>query len=315
MFFIGLTSKRFLKVLLKVGSKKGDLMGEIDHISGHTKTIAVVGTPIKHSLSPAMHNTSFTHLGIDCVFLAYDVADEKDLEAAIRGMNALGFIGCNITMPYKTKVLQYLDELSPAAEIMGAVNTVVFKEGKAIGHNTDGAGFMKNVRDSGVDVIGKKITLVGAGGAGSAIYTQAALDGVSEIDVFNRKDAFFEQTKQKIVSLADRTGCKMKLIDLDDQDALRDSVAQSVLFVNATRVGMPDTPNQSTLNPEFMVEGLAVADTVYEPRKTKLIKDADSRGLITIPGLGMLLSQAAIGEEIWVNAKMPIKLIEDKFFN
>lgn len=289
-------------------------MREKDRISGHTKTIAVVGTPIEHSLSPAMHNTAFEYLGIDCVFLAFDVAEEKDLEAAIDGMNALGFVGCNITMPYKTKVLRYLDELSPAAEIMGAVNTVVFEDGKAIGHNTDGAGFMRNVANSGVDIIGKKITLVGAGGAGSAIFTQAALDGVAEIDIFNRKDAFFEQTSKKIASLANRTGCKMKLIDLNDQGTLRKSVSESALFVNATRVGMPDMPDQSTLNPEFMVEGLAVADTVYEPRKTKLIRDAEEKGLVTIIGLGMLLSQAAIGEELWVDAKMPIDLIEEKFF-
>ena len=131
-------------------------MGEASRISGKTKVIAVVGTPIEHSLSPAMHNTSFEHLGIDCVFLAFDVKEEKDLESAVKGMNALGFVGCNITMPYKTKVLKYLDELSPAAEIMGAVNTVVFKDGKAIGHNTDGAGFMRNVANSGVDIIGKK---------------------------------------------------------------------------------------------------------------------------------------------------------------
>lgn len=289
-------------------------MGETDRISGRTKTIAVVGSPIEHSLSPAMHNTAFEHLGIDCVFLAYDVPDEDDLEAAVKGMQALGFVGCNITMPYKTKVLPFLDELSPAAEIMGAVNTVVFKDGKSIGHNTDGAGFMRNIKNAGVDIIGKKITIVGAGGAASAIFTQAALDGVAEISVFNRKDAFFEATEKKIASIAERTGCKMELIPLDEQEKLRESVAESVLFVNATRVGMPDMADQSTLDPNFMVDGLAVADTVYEPRKTKLIKDAEAKGLITVPGLGMLLQQASIGEEIWVEAEMPTDLIEEKFF-
>ena len=289
-------------------------MGETDRISGRTKTIAVVGSPIEHSLSPAMHNTAFEHLGIDCVFLAYDVPDEDDLEAAVKGMQALGFVGCNITMPYKTKVLPFLDELSPAAEIMGAVNTVVFKDGKSIGHNTDGAGFMRNIKNAGVDIIGKKITIVGAGGAASAIFTQAALDGIAEISVFNRKDAFFEATEKKIASIAERTGCKMELIPLDEQEKLRESVAESVLFVNATRVGMPDMADQSTLDPNFMVDGLAVADTVYEPRKTKLIKDAEAKGLITVPGLGMLLQQASIGEEIWVEAEMPTDLIEEKFF-
>lgn len=136
--------------------EQGGIMGETDRVSGRTKTIAVIGTPVEHSLSPAMHNTSFEYLGIDCIFLAYDVAREEDLEAAVRGMNVLGFRGCNVTMPYKTKVLEYLDELSPAAELMGAVNTVVFENGRAIGHNTDGAGFMRGVADTGIEIIGKK---------------------------------------------------------------------------------------------------------------------------------------------------------------
>lgn len=290
-------------------------MGQSDRISGHTKTIGLIGTPVEHSMSPAMHNTSFEHLGIDYVYLAYEVPEEAQLEWAIKGMRAMGFAGCNVTMPYKTKVGKFLDELSPAAEIMGAVNTVVFKEEKAIGHNTDGAGFMRNVSEAGVEVTGKKMTLVGAGGAGSAIFTQAALDGVSEIDVFNIKDSFFERTQSKVEKLVEYTGCKIRLINLDDKESLRQSVSESVLFVNATRIGMPDTPDQSTLPKEYMVEGLAVADTVYEPRKTKLILDAESLGLKTLPGLGMLLRQACIGEEIWTGASMPTDLIEEKYFN
>lgn len=290
-------------------------MGQTDRISGHTKTIALIGNPVEHSMSPAMHNTSFEHLGLDYIYLAYNVENEEDVEAAVKGMKVLGFAGANVTMPWKTKVLPYLDELSPAAEIMGAVNTVVFTDGKAIGHNTDGAGFMKNVKDHGVDVIGKKITIVGAGGAGSAIFTQAALDGVAAIDVYNRKDAFFDATSQKIAALAERTGCNIKLLDLDDKEGLKASVAESALFVNATRVGMADMADASVLPAEYMVDGIAVADTVYDPRETKLIKEAAAKGLTTLPGIGMLLCQAAIGEEIWAGAEMPVDLIKEKFFD
>ena len=122
------------------------IMGQTDRVSGHTKTIALIGTPVEHSMSPAMHNTSFEHLGLDYIYLAYDVQPEE-LKDAVVGLKTLGFAGYNVTMPHKTMIGQYLDELSPAAELMGAVNTVVITDGKSIGHNTDGAGFMRNVKE------------------------------------------------------------------------------------------------------------------------------------------------------------------------
>lgn len=147
------------------------------NISGHTKTICLIGSPVEHSLSPAMHTFSFEQLGVDCVYLAYNVEPDQ-LEAAANGMKEMGFLGYNVTMPHKTVISRYLDEVSPAAELMGAINTVAIKDGRAIGHNTDGAGFMRNVKENGVDVAGKKITMMGAGGAAMAIYTQAALDAL-----------------------------------------------------------------------------------------------------------------------------------------
>lgn len=288
-------------------------MTHLNSITGHTKTVALIGTPVEHSMSPAMHTASFEYLGLDYIYLAYNVRPEE-LEDAVRGLKALGFAGYNVTMPHKTFVGQYLDELSPAAELMGAVNTVVIKDGKTIGHNTDGAGFMRNVQENDLDIIGKKITVVGAGGAGSAIYTQAALDGVSEIDIYNTKDTFFDRAAKHIKEISDKTGCKMRLIDLADKDSLRLSVGESVLFVNATRVGMGDLENESVLSAEDMAEGLAVADTVYDPPITKLLRDADKKGLKTLPGLGMLLWQASIGEQIWTGKEMPTDFIEEKFF-
>ena len=148
-------------------------MGEKLGISGHTKTIALIGSPVEHSMSPAMHNAAFDKLGLDYAYLVYDVQPD-DLESVVKGMKAMGVAGYNVTMPLKTLILPYLDELSDAAKLMGAVNTVVMQDGKAIGHNTDGAGFMRNLKENGVDIIGKKMTIVGAGGAGSAIFTQAA---------------------------------------------------------------------------------------------------------------------------------------------
>ena len=284
------------------------------NISGHTKTICLIGSPVEHSLSPAMHTFSFEQLGVDCVYLAYNVEPDQ-LEAAVNGMKELGFLGYNVTMPHKTYISRYLDELSPAAELMGAINTVVIKDGKAIGHNTDGAGFMRNIKENGVEVVGKKVTVMGAGGAAMAIYTQAALDGVAAIDVYNIKDKFFDVTAERVAEVAEKTGCKMRLIDLEDKESLKQSIAESALFVNATRVGMGDLADQSVISPDYLADGIAVADTVYEPRKTKLLKDAEAKGLKAISGLGMLLWQAAIAEDIWVGKEMPTKLIEERFFN
>lgn len=132
----------------------------------------------------------FEHLGLDYAYIAFDVDNDR-LEDTVRGMAAMGFLGYNVTTPCKTFVLPFLDEVSEAAEIMGAVNTVVIQDGRSLGDNADGAAFMRNLVLNGVDIRGKKITVMGAGGAGSALVTQAALDGVAEIDIFNRKDEFF----------------------------------------------------------------------------------------------------------------------------
>ena len=284
------------------------------NISGCTKTICLIGSPVEHSLSPAMHTFSFEQLGVDCVYLAYNVEPEQ-LEAAANGMKELGFLGYNVTMPHKRVISRYLDEVSPAAELMGAINTVAIKDGKAIGHNTDGAGFMRNVEENGVDVVGKKITIMGAGGAAMAIYKQAALDGVAEIDVYKRKNDSFDAAAEHIAGIADKTGCAMCLIDIDDKEAMKASIAESVLLINATNVGMGDLEGQSVVPAEFLVDGLVVADVIYVPRKTKLLEDAEAKGLKTINGLGMLLWQAAIAEDIWVGKEMPTKLVQDKFFD
>lgn len=283
------------------------------NISGHTKMVCLIGSPVEHSMSPAMHNAAFAKLGVDYCYLAFDVQPEQ-LETAIKGLRELGFAGANVTMPCKTHVLQYLDELTPAAELMGAVNTIEVKGDKLIGHNTDGAGFMRNLDNHGVVYKGKKITINGAGGAGSAIFTQAALDGVSAIDVFNIKDEFFDSTTERVRVLSEKTGVPVTLHDLADRDQLAKSVSESAVFINATRVGMPPLEDQCTLDEDMLHDGLAVADTVYEPRETKLIKMAKSHGLTACPGVGMLLCQAALGEEIWTGQAMPIDYIEEKFY-
>ena len=233
----------------------------LPQISGKTKLVGLLGSPVEQSFSPTMHTTAFAKMGIDAVYLGFDVTPDK-LETAVKGLADIGIVGYNVTMPCKTKVLPYLDELTPAAELMGAVNTVVVKDGKSIGDNTDGAGFVKNLRLLGFEPEGKVVTIVGAGGAGSAVFTQLALDGVVAINIFNRRDDFWDVTKEKVVELSSKTGVPMVLNDLDNRELLARCVKNSNLFVNATRVGMAPLEDECTLDEDMLHEGLFVADTV-----------------------------------------------------
>lgn len=288
-------------------------MSDMPIISGTTKLVGLLGSPVTQSMSPAMHTASFAKMGIDAVYLGFDVQPEQ-LESVVKGFAEAGVTGYNVTMPCKTKVLPYLDELTPVAELMGAVNTVVIKDGKSIGDNTDGAGFVRNMKLHGFEPEGKVITVAGAGGAGSAVFTQLALDGVVAINIFNRHDDFWDVTQKKIMELSSKTGVPMVLGDLDDKELLTRAIKNSDLFVNATRVGMAPIEDECVIDEDMLHEGLFVADTVYEPRETKLIRMAKEHNLQTAPGLGMLLQQAALGEKIWFDVDMPTDYIEEEFF-
>lgn len=285
---------------------------ELD-ISGRTKLVGLVGSPVEHSMSPVMHTDSFIRLGVNAVYVAFDVTPDH-LRDVVKGLAEMGAVGYNVTMPCKTAVCQYLDELSPAAELMGAVNTVVIQDGKSIGHNTDGAGFVRNLRLHGFEPEGKVVTIVGAGGAGSAIFTQLALDGVACVNVFNRKDDFWDSTRDRIVEISHKTGIPMVLNDLGNREQLARAIKNSQLFVNATRVGMTPLEDECVIDEDMLHDGLFVADTVYDPRETKLIKMAKTYGLETAPGIEMLLQQAALGEKIWFNVDMPTDYIESAYF-
>ena len=187
-----------------------------ERITGHTELIGLMAYPIRHSSSPAMQNEAFAKMGFDYAYLAFEV-DNDNLEDAIRSIRALKMRGSNVSMPNKTVVHKYLDHLSPAAELTGAVNTIVNDDGVLTGHITDGTGFMAALRDNAIDVIGKKMTIVGAGGAATAIEIQAALDGVTEISVFNRKDEFWERAQRNAAVMNEKAyihdkGCRVILL-------------------------------------------------------------------------------------------------------
>lgn len=287
-------------------------MGEKQRISGHTKVVALIGTPIEHSMSPAIHNLSFEKLGVDAAYVCLEVQPEYAKDA-IEGMKKLGgFAGANVTMPLKQTILPYLDELSDSAELIGAVNCLEFEGHKITGHNTDGIGFMEMLRKEGVTIKGSTITLCGPGGAGSSILVQAALDGAKEIFVFARGGGHsYKDTEARIPRIVERTGCKISIHALEDLEDYQACVAKSDIFINATNVGMGEGCTDTPLPAEFIKDGMVVADAIYFPPKTQLLQDAEAKGCQAINGKGMLLNQAAAGEKIWFGVDMPIDYVRE----
>ena len=286
-------------------------------ITGRTRLTGLIGSPVAHSISPQMHNEAFRQLDLDYVYLAFDPGKYGDLKTAVSGLKAIGVCGFNVTMPYKVPVLEFMDELTPAARIAGACNTVIVKDGRLTGHTTDGAGFMESVKDAGYDIIGKKMTMLGAGGAATAIVTQAALDGVAEIDLFrrNRPEAFAE-TLSFAEKVTGSTSCHVNVYDIADTHQMKESLDSSGILVNATNVGMAPheagcpIPDASLLHPE-----LIVSDIIYNPRKTRLYQMAESCGCPVFNGMYMLLFQGAASFECWTGRKMPVEIIRKKYFS
>ena len=282
-----------------------------ERITGHTELIGLIATPIRHSSSPRMHNEAFAKLGLEYAYLAFEVGNEE-LEDTIKGFRAMKVRGSNVSMPNKTVVHKYLDKLSDAAEMCGAVNTIVNDDGVLTGHITDGIGYMSGLKDAGIDIIGKKMTIVGAGGAATAIQVQAALDGVKEISIFNRKDEFYERAQKTVKDINEKTNCKATLYDLEDLDKLKEEIASSYIFTNATGMGMKPLEGQTYIpDKSFLREDLIVTDVVYAPTETALLKMAKEVGCKTLNGFPMMLFQGAAAFKLWTNQDMPIEHVKE----
>ncbi len=283
-------------------------------ISGHTKLACLLGSPVSHSISPAMHNEAFKQLNLDCVYLAFDV-DTNNLKEVTEGLRRMNVLGFNLTMPNKNLMCKLCDELSPAAKIGGAVNTVLNDNGRFIGHTTDGIGFMEACKDADFDIIGKKMTLLGAGGAASAILIQAALDGVSEISIFSIHDNFWDRATHIVDTLNKETKCKVTLYDFSDTSILNREINDSTILVNATSVGMtPNTDNCIIKDTSIFRPDLMVFDVIYNPDETKLLKLAKKAGCRTANGLYMLLYQGAASFKIWTGKDMDTEAMKKFLF-
>ncbi|HEL1092405.1 TPA: shikimate dehydrogenase [Streptococcus equi subsp. zooepidemicus] len=286
----------------------------LERLSGHTRLTALLAAPARHSLSPKMHNAAYAKLGLDYAYLAFEV-DNSGLAAAVQGMRALGICGANVSMPNKQAIVPLLDELSPAAALAGAVNTVVNKDGRGhlVGHITDGTGAIRALAEEGVAIKDQIITIAGAGGAGTAIAVQLGLDGVKEIRLFNRKTATFKQAKQVLKGINAKTSALASLQDLADDRAFRRSIAESSIYIDATGVGMKPLEEHSLItDPALIRPDLVVFDLVYHPAETKLLAFAREHGAKKVMnGLGMLLYQGAEAFKLMTGEDMPIAYIRE----
>ena len=278
-------------------------------ISGSTTLVGLLANPIKHSCSPIMQNAAFKELGLDYAYLAFEV-NEDQFEAAVAGLKAMNARGCNISMPYKQKIIKYMDELTAEAKLCGAVNTVINDNGRLIGHITDGSGYMNSLKDAGFNIIGEKMTIAGAGGAATAICIQAALDGVKEISIFNKKDSFYEKAKETVKTITENTNCICNLFDIDDKERLRKEINDSVIFINGTGIGMKPHEGETFIEKDMLRPELIVSDIIYEPAKTRLLEIAEKVGCSTINGLGMMIFQGAESFKCWTGKEMPIEHIK-----
>ncbi|MBC1531997.1 shikimate dehydrogenase [Listeria seeligeri] len=287
-----------------------------NRISGSTRLLSLIGTPVDHSKSPIMYNYSFQKAGLDYAYLAFDIPVTKVADA-INAIRTFNLRGSNVTMPCKSEVLKYMDDLSPAARMIGAVNTIINEDGKLTGHITDGLGFASNLRDSGVTVAGKKMTIIGAGGAATAIQVQSALDGTKEIAIFNIKDDFYQKAKQTVASIKQEVpDCIVRIYDLNDTEKLYAEIATSDILVNATLVGMHPYESETPVKDATVFhKNLIVADVVYNPKKTKLMLDAEAAGCKTVGGLGMLLWQGAEAYKLFTGEDMPVQEVKELYFS
>jgi shikimate dehydrogenase len=275
------------------------------HISGKTEIYGLIGFPVRHTFSPMMHNVAFRTLGIDAVYLPFEVRP-ADLGAVMQCLKALGVRGLNVTVPYKEKVLRYLSDIDREAGLIGAVNTIVVKDGRLKGFNTDGTGFVQSLKEEfGISPNGKRFFILGAGGASRAISFSLALQGAGRIVLL---DEIADKAIKLAASLSRHTAAEAVALKRDHR-AMKEMMLNSDVLINATPCGMKvDDPK--VIDPDLLHRGLFVYDIIYNPRTTTLLRDARNRGAVTANGIGMLLNQGVLSFSLWTGKKAPIHVMK-----
>ena len=276
-------------------------------ITSKTKICGLIGDPVEHSMSPVMHNAAFKQKGLNYLYLCFTIKS-KWLHRAIDGMRALNIRGINVTIPHKVAIMPYLDQLDPLAEKIGAVNTIVNDNGTLKGYNTDAAGFYKALLNKSVAPQGKRVVILGAGGAARAISFILAEKG-SSLVILNRPEEF-----NWAVELASRIShafkTEVRALKLNEEN-LKIALSQADILVNATSVGMSPNIDESIVPKRLLKPDLVVFDIVYNPIKTRLLKETESIGAQTIYGLDMLVWQGALAFEMWTGVKAPLELMKE----
>ena len=274
-------------------------------VSGRTKVCAVIGDPVEHSLSPCFQNAAFQHLKLDFIYVAFTVKAE-DLGDAISGVRSLGIYGLNVTMPHKISVIKYLDELDERADRIKSVNTILNRNGKLIGYTTDGIGVLNALKYNGVDPKGKKVVILGAGGAArSASYALSEVAG--ELVILNRTIERARNLASKVRKLIG-SHVNVKWDGLTEE-SLRREVREADILINATPVGMSPDVNGTLVEKRLLHPDMVVFDMIYHPLKTRLLREAEEVGAKTINGLSMLIHQGAASFEIWTGMEAPVDVM------
>ncbi len=272
-------------------------------MDSHTALFGVIGDPIRHSKSPIMLNRAFRETGVNGVYAAFHVTPER-LEQAIAGARGLGFRGLNVTIPHKVEVMQFLDEISEGAQAIGAVNTIVNENGRLIGYNTDGIGYVRSLKEEAEpDLSGKTIVVFGAGGAARGILWALAQEGPAAIFVANRTEA-------KAVELAGSFPSAMRISAVPG-NGMQSVVAEADVVVNTTSVGMSPNVDALPIDPAWLKPGAVASDLIYNPLKTAFLSRAEERGCRIHGGLGMFVYQGAYAFEYWTGKPAPIAAMRE----
>ena len=273
-------------------------------LSAHTQLCGVLGNPVKHSLSPAIHNAAFQELHLDFVYLAFQV---EHIQPAIEGIRALGNIrGFSVTIPHKVSAIPFLDTIDPTAKQIGAINTIVKQEGQLLGINTDSAGAIRALCEAGIHPQDERITLIGSGGAARAIAFGLAMDSnIPSLSLLG-----IDETELNILAndLRERTGITVSVKKLETS-SLKPTLAESSLLIHCTPIGMSPKTEDTCIPQEWLHPGLTVMDIVYNPLETRLLREAKTIGARTIPGIEMFLYQAVIQFELWTERPAPVSLM------
>ncbi|MEW6540185.1 MAG: shikimate dehydrogenase [Bacillota bacterium] len=280
-------------------------------VDAGTRMVVLLGHPVHHSYSPAMQNAAFRAAGLNLVYLAAAVPPER-LVAAVAAVAALDMPGANVTVPHKERVTSFLDEVVPEARLLGAVNTIVHRDGRLVGHNTDGTGFLRALREAGYDARGEAAVVLGAGGAARAVALSLAMEGAKEVVVFNRSA---DRAQQLAALVRERGGERAEALSweaLEKQSReARSAFARAGLVVQTTSLGMSPRPEDGPpVPPEWMSANHLAYDLVYNPSETAFLRMARQAGARTAGGAGMLLHQGAAAFELWTGREAPIGVMK-----